>query len=492
MTLYDVKIDQENAHRWSELEIQQSYSMLSDQFSDSDETSLGGMTDDETSILYSMESRIQPGLRQICEVPMDDEHLKYHKKENEQPVEDPEKMLINHQIRVVEKVEKITHKPEEAPKPRESPPKHEPKKSDKGGPSTRTKVIAAVLTVSLALTAVLVALLIRHTTNNNETQDQDSQSAIVGTITEAPLVVEILDMLSSAAPFGGSTGMPSPAPTSAPADAYSYILNHLSSFTQRGFLLDASRPQGRAFLQLVMDNNDNVTELSHTKIMQTFALLTLYFSTSPKTWESAFTWTGNTSDICSWEGVVSCFELETGEKVVDGIALPNVGLSGTIPADICLLDHLERFDVRYNQLSGILPQCLTASNSLKTVLISDNAFTGFLPDGILLVPTLEELDVSNNSFLGELDALITGMFIKNIYRYGETWRLRRLHLKNNLFTGPVPHFFGALQNLKGLTLHGNDLSGEVDEDLCARTRSELTELTADCREVACTCCTTCY
>ena len=492
MTFYDVEIDQERLHdeapdgsgSRSQLEIQQSYSMLSSQFSESgSETSLGGLTDDEASILYSMESRAQPGLRQICEVSMKDELPKIN--------EDQERVQVDDQIK---DIEEISHKPHKSAKSNKS--RSTNKDAEKhASSSTRTKVIACVLAVALSLTVMLIALLVNHATSDAKSELNDLQ-------TQAPQVVVIPDVTSETSKpsltvaFAPSDTMPIPAPSASPTasslDAYSYLLNYISSFTKREFLLDTSRPQGRAFLQVVMDNKDSFKALSHSKILQTYAVLTLYFATSPKTWDSSFAWTETTSDICSWNGVVNCLEIQNGEKVVDGIALSYVGLSGTLPEEICLLEHLERLDLRSNNLSGIIPDCLSSSASLKTLLLSDNSFTGYLPSGILLVPTLEELGLSNNSLLGGLDTMIEGTFVKNVYRYGETWQLRRLNIENNLFSGAVPAFFGAFGSLKSLTLHGNDLTGEADEDLCGRTQTGLTELTADCREVVCTCCTTCY
>ena len=512
MPFFDIEIDREGpksdataySQEQQELEIQQQYSMMSSQFSASgSDTSLDGLTDDEASILYSMESRNQPGLKQICEVPMG--HSKSVKSKNEDN---------DNNIDIDDDNNKEEHN-EDQKVPRENQKKNTKKitnenkstlnsKVRRKDSTTRTKAIACILTVALSLTVMLIAFLINHMNSNagGSAKETFSKGVSDSVKPEDSLVVVIPDVASpevSDPPLTEATNdatiyMPPSTPVSATEapDAYTYFLDYISSFTKREFLLDASRPQGRAFLQIVMDNNESFMTLSHTNILQTYAVLTLYFSTSPKTWDSSFKWTDATSNICSWDGVVNCVEANEGEKVVDGIALPMVGLSGTLPQEICLLGHLERLDLRSNDLSGLIPDCLSGSISLKTLLLSDNAFTGYIPHGVLLLPTLEELVLSNNSLLGSLETLVEGMFIKNLYRYGETWRLRRLNLENNLFSGAVPVFFGAFGSLNSLTLHGNDLTGDLDtdEELCSR--ESLTELTADCREVRCTCCTTCY
>ena len=513
MPFFDIEIDREapknvatgDSQEQQEQQIQQQYSMMSSQFSESgSDSSLDGLADDEASILYSMESRNQPGLKQICEVPMGHSRIVKSKNENDENDDDDDNNKKEHnedQIIVpsetqIENTKKNTSRAKMTLK----------SKSSRKDTTNRTKAIACILAVALSLTVMLIAFLINHMTSEAGGSAKDNLSKVDSESVkpEDSLVVVIPDVASpevSDPPIAETTSVATMnAPTSTPVstteapDAYTYFLNYMSSFTKREYLLDASRPQGRAFLQIVMDNNESFATLSHTNILQTYAVLTLYFSTSPKLWDSSFAWTDATSNICSWDGVVNCVEAPEGEKVVDGIALPMVGLSGALPQEICLLEHLERLDLRSNELSGLIPDCLTGSSSLKTLLLSDNAFTGYLPKGILLVPTLEELVLSNNSLLGGLETLVEGMFIKNLYRYGETWRLRRLNLENNLFSGAVPAFFGAFGGLRSLTLHGNHLTGDLDDDeeLCSRTREGLTELTADCREVGCTCCTTCY
>ena len=63
---------------------------------------------------------------------------------------------------------------------------------------------------------------------------------------------------------------------------------------------------------------------------------------------------------------------------------------------------------------------------------------------MLLVPTLEELQVAENRLAGELESLIEGTFVKNVYRYGETWRLRQLNLHSNYLFGVRTSLFRGL------------------------------------------------
>jgi hypothetical protein len=431
-------------------------------------------TDDDASVLYSMHKRPSPGLRQLCEIQLkgdEHEHLDGGRDKKTTPW------------------------------------------------STRTKVLIVSLALMISLVAALAVVLSRQVAVGASTEPAIAKVTDSQAIPDAPTIdvmkPAVPDSFPTAifiAPTSGPwktttsnptfstdpTEMPPPTASVYPSTqvnlAFTYLESILSVYAKREYLLDASQPQGRAFLQIMMDHLDAIQTLSSTKVLQSFGVLTLYYSTSPKVWDSMLTLEEDAlkSDVCSWTGVVDCFQNEFGELVVQAINIKNAGLAGNLPDDICLLSHLERLELSSNELSGSIPSCLVNSLALRELLLSDNAFTSGLPLGILLVPTLEELQVADNRLVGDLDSLIEGTFVKNVYRYGETWRLRQLNLHNNFFSGSVPAFFGALGSLKSLTLHGNDLAGEADDLLCDRTRELLAVLTADCSEVACSCCTACY
>jgi hypothetical protein len=447
-------------------------------------------TDEEVSVLYSMRSRPYTRLKQVGEVALtdDDDQINIS---TEDGIESST-LFIEHYI---------GDDPEEATVGNYKA----------NSLSTRTKVMVVILVVVLVLTIVLSVLLGKHVSQTRESVPEDNlqgqltQGEELEPNTEQPsiFVVDIIpdDMTTSEPSPLGTTKYPTMSPTSIPTyypttadqNTWTYLLSVLGEYTRREYLLDASRPQGRAFLQLMMDNSGSYDSLSRTQALQNFSILTLYYSTSPKTWDSYYHFTEQQkSDVCSWNGIVSCYENNIGEQIVQGISVNNIGIEGSIPTEVCLLEDLERLELRSNKLTGEIPQCLVGSSSIKVILLDNNYLTGYLPNGMLLVPTLEEFEVTSNQLIGDLAVLVEGTFVKNVYRYGETWRMRRLGLANNLFTGDIPGFLGALGNLKSLTLHSNKLVGEVDEMLCDRTRSELEELTADCQEVMCSCCTACY
>lgn len=68
--------------------------------------------------------------------------------------------------------------------------------------------------------------------------------------------------------------------------------------------------------------------------------------------------------------------------------------------------------------------------------------------------------------------------------------LEQINLDGNLLSGTIPTELGLLINLEILQLHGNNFEGEIPTEICSLP--SLRELTADCSEVTCDCCTTCF
>ena len=130
------------------------------------------------------------------------------------------------------------------------------------------------------------------------------------------------------------------------------------------------------------------------------------------------------------------------------------GLDGTLPSEICLLNGLENLVLSNNILQGNLPNCISELQTIVKLDLSDNQLKGNL----------------NNLFVDSSSAMSA---------------LIQLNLDNNRFSGQVPKQLALLPNLSEMTLHGNDLSGNIDT--CGMERS-----TADCAEVRCDCCTECF
>ena len=169
-------------------------------------------------------------------------------------------------------------------------------------------------------------------------------------------------------------------------------------------------------------------------------------------------------------------------------------MDGILPSEICLLDLLENIIIPNNKLKGQLPSCLTRMQTLEEINIRNNEFSGPLPPGLFEMPSLEVFVISNNNFSGSLDVLLESSTSedgtstsRNVF-FHAFQQLKVLSIDNNGFDDMVPSELFFLAGLDTLTLHGNNLSGNLDV-LCT---NQISLLTADCANVVCTCCTQCF
>ena len=128
---------------------------------------------------------------------------------------------------------------------------------------------------------------------------------------------------------------------------------------------------------------------------------------------------------------------------------------GTIPTEIVNFRHLERFQIQFNDFTGPFPSPLGGWTNLKVFYINSNKFTGPLPQGMEKWKDLEEVKVDINEF-----------------------------------TGAISDDLGTWTDLKIAHFQVNSLIGTT-QSLCDVV-SHQTIVFADCCEVLCPCCTTCF
>ena len=129
-----------------------------------------------------------------------------------------------------------------------------------------------------------------------------------------------------------------------------------------------------------------------------------------------------------------------------------------LSAAFALLDRLESFSLRQNDVSGEIPEGIFASASLKAIDLSQNALFGVLPP-IPEGSAVEILNLSNNNLSGE----IMGSTIANAVN------LRSLDLSNNAFNGALPAEIFRLPNLMELNLGLNFFSMAIPTEIADAT-----------------------
>jgi hypothetical protein len=120
------------------------------------------------------------------------------------------------------------------------------------------------------------------------------------------------------------------------------------------------------------------------------------------------------------------------------------------------MENLDYLLVHDNLLRGTIPQQIRAHS---VIALHQNELYGTIP---------EDLGIQNP-------------------------RLEQLWLHSNYLRGSIPDSLASLTNLQSLLLHQNNLIGSMPAGICAilAISGELQNVTADCRQVYCSCCTNC-
>ena len=138
---------------------------------------------------------------------------------------------------------------------------------------------------------------------------------------------------------------------------------------------------------------------------------------------------------------------------VRALDLSSNNLSGHLPEELSELTRLRSLDLRWNKLSGPLPD-LSDLWRLKRLLLTDNQFSGTIPSWIGTIRDLVRLDLSHNQFAGSIPSALASL-----------QNLRSLAIHHNDLEGPLPVQFGNLENLRRLILNENELTGSIPEEL---------------------------
>lgn len=220
-------------------------------------------------------------------------------------------------------------------------------------------------------------------------------------------------------------------------------------------ILAKGSPQNQAFTWL--GTNASSTFQQQDRILQRYALATLFYSTDGTNWLNNRGWLLD-GDECTWFSALA-WPPSCSNGIYTNLNLGWNSLGGIIPPEILLLTGLESM-----QLTG------GESNTIGR----PRAIGGTLPSEIGLLTKLQKLDLSNNDFFGvipsELGSLTNLEFLHlGINRFSfsipkEIFQLpflRMLNLSLNDLTGEIPNNIGGLPNLEIISLGSNKLSGVI-------------------------------
>ena len=180
------------------------------------------------------------------------------------------------------------------------------------------------------------------------------------------------------------------------------------------------------------------------------------------------------TDIMDWDGVT------VADGRVTRVQLRDMGLDGTIPAELGDLGALDYLVLDQNDLSGAIPTEIGQLSNLRVLFLSDNNLTGDIPTELGDLSSLEWLYLHRNAFTGGIPMELGQLSnVKYLYLYSneggldggipnelsQATSLLRLYLHDNGLTGEIPAGLGNLPSLRYLLVHRNELSGEIPSDL---------------------------
>jgi len=249
------------------------------------------------------------------------------------------------------------------------------------------------------------------------------------------------------------------------------------------------------------DETVTTTDYDMSKLSQRWAMASLYFAGEGADWilpAQDEEWLSY-GDECDWTRI-SCnargklMNLDLGftnfigtlpreisllSKSLVRLSLDRNDLIGTIPTEIGKLTRLAKLDFDRCDLSGTLPTEVGELTKLEYFSLGRNDLSGPIPEELGGLQDLEHLALERNDFVGKIPTTF-----KNLEK------LEYLALDYNALTGTVPKDLGQLPVLGSLILARNDITGVLGDEFC-RDDGAMIDLAADCREVACRCCTLC-
>lgn len=146
------------------------------------------------------------------------------------------------------------------------------------------------------------------------------------------------------------------------------------------------------------------------------------------------------------------------------------------------MTNLKRVQLSENRLEGTLPATLRHLKKLEILSASNNQLSGSLHTDLGLLASLTFLSLASNRLTGTIPSEL-----------GDLKSLDFLSLQSNLLTGEIPEQLSDLDELATLWLSENDLVGVVPSGVCDATTSAVAlDLSVDCDQVDCSCCSDCF
>ncbi|QSB27671.1 PKD domain-containing protein [Flavobacterium sp. CLA17] len=184
------------------------------------------------------------------------------------------------------------------------------------------------------------------------------------------------------------------------------------------------------------------------------ALQAFYNSTGGDNWTNKTGWDFS-KPVTSWNGGTGWYGITVTNNHVSSIVISNNNLTGTIPAEIGLLNQLTVLYLVQNNLTGNIPGEIGQLTKIQNITLVQNKLTGNIPNTIGSLSQLTTLNLSNNNTL-------TGNIPTEI---GQLNKLQSVDLSYNNLQGNIPAELFQLTNATNINLRINSLTGSIPNNI---------------------------
>jgi hypothetical protein len=327
----------------------------------------------------------------------------------------------------------------------------------------RLLVLGLILAVVLVTGAIWSTLLGIRKSRNSKEDDPETSAA---TNTNASFLdPNVFYVSSSASPSfePSSTHFPTILPTMAPTTAsttelQAYMKTLLPNYSLAA-LEDPTSPQSQALEWLLYDHSpDVVMNYTVSRLLQRYALATLYYSTNTNGWRFRQQWMTTNPNVheCEWWSSLKIPGYPSPGRTIcndqleyTAILLSKNYLAGTLPPELSLITTLQAIEIVADK--SIEPELPSVR---KEIYIS-----GQIPTELGLLTTLTVLDLSKNALSGTIPTEL-----------GLLLNLQSLWLiENEFLQGTIPTVLAQLPQLQEVALFVNQLTGTIRSELMLST-----------------------
>ncbi|CAB9507786.1 Leucine Rich Repeat [Seminavis robusta] len=390
-------------------------------------------------------------------------------------------------------------------------------------PESSVSSTDGLVVASLVVESGILPTALPHTDDNNGNRRRDwnakqfKTNVLLGIIALVAIILVLVAILVPAADESteaqaASTVMESSYPTQSPTSVADSVLSIFPDESSFQILEDPDSPQAMAF-EWLLEEIDSLKSLLDGRIIQRFALATLFYSTNGENWAMNANWLNHSIHECDWYTKPEFALMDTISQLYPGFLrdffstplptscdengmyqhlwLDQNNLGGSLPLEIYMLSNLKTLSLGYNHMDGSIstligqlsflegiemnlalkgpgsiPTEIGSATELKYISLRSNNLQGSIPSELWQLSNLDTLSLGLNQLQGSIPASQIARLTK----------LRWLNLEECGLTGSIPTEIGKATSLEFFAAYLNGINGTLPSELGLLSNSFLISL----------------